>query len=148
MQFETPSAYAKFAFVGANFMHVEWSVLPKDDGVHPVWSGVYVTINREGSIAMNRITYHRMGSPAAFLIMFDRVNSRIALKPTALSMKHAYRSCKYQKHGGRCIRAYRLLTEYGIKIPETLEFKEPEIDMDGQLILDLRTARVSPRTRK
>ena len=24
-------------------MHVEWTVLPKDDGVHPVWSGVYVT---------------------------------------------------------------------------------------------------------
>ena len=129
-------------------MHIEWSVLPKDDGVHPVWSGVYVTINREGTIAMNKVAYQRMGEPAAFLIMFDRVNSRIALKPTALSMKHAYRACKYQKHGGRRVRAYRLLTEYGIKIPETLEFKDAEVDFDRHLILDLRTARISPRTRK
>ena len=44
-------------------------------------------------------------------------------------------------------RAYRLLIEFGIKVPETLEFKDAEIDLDGQLILDLRTARVSARGR-
>lgn len=129
-------------------MHVEWTVLPKDDGVQPHWSGVYVTINREGTIVLNRVAYRRMGEPTAFLILFDRVNNRIALKPTALAMKHAYRAGKYGKHGGRRVRAFRLLTEFGIKIDETLEFKDPEIDYDGQLILDLRTARVSPRARK
>lgn len=128
-------------------MRVEWFVLPKDD-VAPHWSGVYVTINRHGTIAMNRVAYRRMDEPAAFLIMFDRVNSRIMLKPTALAMKDAYRAGKYGKHGGRRVRAFRLLTEFGIKIDETLEFKDPEIDYDGQLILDLRTARVSARRRK
>ena len=126
-------------------MHVEWSILPKDDGVHPVWSGVYVTINREGTIAMNKVAYNRMGAPAAFLIMFDKVNSRIMLKPAALATKHAYRAGKYQRSGGRRVRAFRLLTTFGVKIPETLEFKDAEIDPDGQLILDLRTARVSSR---
>jgi len=129
-------------------MHVEWTVLKKDDGVMPHWSGVYVTMNRLGTIAMNKVTYSRMGEPKAFLIMFDRVNSRVALKPTAATMKHAYLAGKYGKHGGRRIRAFRLLTEFGIKIDETLEFKNAEIDHDGQLILDLRTARVSPRARK
>jgi len=129
-------------------MHVEWAVLKKDDGVMPHWSGVYVTMNRLGTIAMNKVTYSRMGEPKAFLIMFDRVNSRVALKPTAATMKHAYLAGKYGKHGGRRIRAFRLLTEFGIKIDETLEFKNAEIDHDGQLILDLRTARVSPRARK
>ena len=129
-------------------MQIEWSVLPKDDGVAPAWSGIYVTLNREGTIALNKVAYNRMGAPAAFHIFFDKTNSRIALKPTALSMKHAYRAGKNKNHGGRLIRAYRLLTHFGIKIPETLEFKDPEIDLDGQLILDLRTARVSPRAAK
>jgi hypothetical protein len=129
-------------------MHIEWAILKKDDGVQPHWSGVYVTINREGTIALNKVAYNRMGAPAAFLIMFDRVNNRIALKPTALAMKHAYRAGKYGKHGGRRIRAFRLLTTFGIKIDETLEFKGAEVDQDGQLILDLRSARVSPRARK
>ena len=127
-------------------MHVEWTVLPKDDGVSPNSSGVYVTINREGTIAMNKVAYQRVGEPAAFLIMFDKTNSRIALKPAALATKHAYRAGKYHKQGGRLIRAHRLLTQFGIKIPETLEFKDAEIDMDSQLILDLRSARVSPRS--
>jgi hypothetical protein len=127
-------------------MHVEWSILPKDDVV-PHWSGFYVTMNRLGTIAMNRVTYQRMGEPAAFLIMFDKVNSRIALKPTTATMKHAYLAGKYGRRGGRRVRAFRLLTEYGIKIDETIEFKDAEIDMDGQLILDLRTAKLSPRAR-
>jgi len=45
------------------------------------------------------------------------------------------------------VRAHRLLTEFGIKVPETLEFKDAEIDLDGQLILDLRTAKASARSR-
>ena len=127
-------------------MQVEWSILPKDD-VAPHWSGIYVTMNRLGTIALNRVTYQRMGEPAAFLVMFDRVNNRIALKPTAATMKHAYLAGKYGRRGGRRVRAFRLLTEFGIKINETIEFKDAEIDTDGQLILDLRTARVSSRAR-
>ena len=69
-------------------MQIEWSILPKDD-VAPNWSGIYVTMNRLGTIALNRVTYQRMGEPAAFLVMFDRVNNRNALKPTAATMKHA-----------------------------------------------------------
>jgi hypothetical protein len=50
---------------------------------------VYVTINRGGTIAMNKVAYGQMGEPEAFLIMFDKTNSRIMMKPTALSTKHA-----------------------------------------------------------
>jgi hypothetical protein len=86
-----------------------------------------------------------MGEPTAFLVMFDKVNSRIALKPTGETMKHAYPARKYGRRGGRVVRAFRHLTEFGIELPETVEFKDAEIDTNGQLILDLRTTRVSPR---
>jgi hypothetical protein len=128
-------------------MHIEWTILLKDD-IPALWSGVYVSLNRHGKIAMNRVAYRRAGEPAAFHILFDKVNSRIALKPIAASMKHAYPATKKGRHGGRVIHAFRLLKEFGIKIDETIEFKDPEVDYDGQLILDLRTARVSPRGRK
>ena len=111
----------------------------------PAWSRIHVTLNRLGTIALSNYTYRRLGEPAAFLIMFDRVNNRIALKPTAAAMKNAYLAGKSGIRYGRRIRAFRMLTEFGLKIDETLEFKDAEIDMDGQLILDLRTARVCPR---
>ena len=47
--------------------------------------------------------------------------------------------------GARIVRALRLLTNFGIVLPETIEFNDAEIDPDTQLILDLRTARVSPK---
>lgn len=128
-------------------MHVEWSVLPRGD-VAPHWSLIYVSINREGVIKLSGNTYGRMGEPAAFLVLFDKTNSRIALRPTGATMKNAYPARKVGKRKSRTVRAWRLLTEYGIKITETLEFKDAEIDFDGQLILDLRTARVSARCRR
>ena len=125
-------------------MNVEWNMVPKDD-VKAQWAGLYLTINRLGSIVMNRITYERLGSPAAFHLMFDRLNSRIGLKPTTLSADHAYGPSTIGRRGAKIVRANRLLREYGIRIPDTLEFQDVQIDADGMLIADLRTARVSPK---
>ena len=119
-------------------------MVPKDD-IGAQWAGLYLTINKLGTLVMNRVTYERLGEPAAFHVMFDKVNSRIGLMPTALSMKHAYRPCTQGRRGAKVVRANRLLKEYGIKIPDTLEFQDVEIDPDGMLIADLRTARVSPK---
>ncbi len=125
-------------------MHIQWSILPRGD-VHPAHSRLYVTMNRRGEIAMNGMTYERLGSPEAFLVMFDKTNSRIALKPTRAVMKNAYPARKYGRRGARIVRAYRLLTEFGILVPDTIEFKDAEISTEGHLILDLRTAKVSPK---
>ena len=43
------------------------------------------------------------------------------------------------------VRAFRIVTEFGIRPPDTVEFQEPKIDLDGQLILDLLTVRISPK---
>lgn len=122
----------------------DWTELPRND-VAPHNSGVYATMNRKGEIALNAVTYKRLGEPEAFSIFYNRPNSLIALKPTYQSMKNAYPARKHGRKGGRVVRAYRLLTEFGIKLPDTIQFTEPEIDREGLLLLDLRTARVSPR---
>jgi hypothetical protein len=123
-------------------------VVPRGD-VAPHAARLYVAMNPEGHITFNPRVFEKLGKPQAVLVMFDRVNSRIALKPTYKTVQNAY--IVYQRGSDRrsmIVRAGRLLVEYGLQIPELLEFKNVEIDRDGQLILDLRTARSSNRGKR
>ena len=122
---------------------VKWSILPRGDAAR--WSGMYVTLNPVGKIALSRTTHERFGAPATVLVMYDPMRSLLGLRPVGPEEQDAYPLRKYGTCGGRIIRAYRLLTEFGIKPVETVEFREPKIDNDGQLVLDLRNIRVSPR---
>ena len=126
-------------------MKPDWQELPKDN--IPAWSaGIYVTMNPKGQIAMSRVTYQMLGEPPAFVILFDRVNSRIGLKPAALATRNAYRVCAYTaRSGSKVVHAHRLIREHRIDLPQTVRFHDADIDEDGILVLDLRTARVPPR---
>lgn len=109
------------------------------------WAGLYVTMNGKGSIAMNRAAYEKLGEPRGFLVLYDSANSTIGLKPTSPQMRNAYPVMKAGRHGARRVNAYRLLTECGLHIKETLSFPDADIDEDGTLILNLRTATISNR---
>lgn len=122
---------------------VQWAVLPRGDGAR--WSGMYVTMNPKGKIALSRTTWERFGAPEAVLIKYDALNSRLALCPVDPKKANAYPIRIYQTNGGRIIRAYRLLTEFGIQPKETIQFDQPRLNLDGQLILDLRSISISRR---
>jgi hypothetical protein len=102
-------------------------------------------MNNKGVIVINRAAHERMDSPGAFMLMYDSGNNTIGLKPTGVHMRNAYPALKSGRHGGRKVNAYRLLTECSLVVKETLEFHDAEIDEDGILILNLRTARLSNR---
>lgn len=123
---------------------VHWEIVPRGD-VSTNGARLYVSINKEGFITFNPRVFERLGKPEAVLLMFDRLNSRIALKPTVKALKNAYPIRTRNDRGSRIVRAARLLIEYSLEIPELLEFKNIEFDRDGLLILDLRTARASNR---
>lgn len=125
-------------------MKRHWREIARDNK-RPQWAGVYVTMNSKGTIVMNREAYERMGAPAAFNLLYDSANNTIGLKPTAAAMRNAYPALVSGRHGGRKLSAYRLITECGLCIDETLEFRDAEIDQDGILVLNLRTAKVSNR---
>ena len=125
-------------------MEIEWTILPRGD-VAPHWSGLYVTMNKIGSIVISRVTHERLGEPTLCLVMHDRFNHRLALKPVPPGTRHAYPLRKYGLRGAKIIRAYRLVAEWGIRPPDTIEFLSPKIDLDGNLILDLRQIRISPK---
>lgn len=123
---------------------VEWAVLPRGD-VAPHWSSLYVTMSRKGSITISRVTHERLGSPHAYLIKLDAVNQRLALEPTELHKPNAYPARKQGRRGSKVLRAYRLLTQWAIRPPDTIEFNQMRIDPDGQLIIELGSAVISPK---
>ncbi|MEP7075754.1 MAG: hypothetical protein ABI878_08075 [Acidobacteriota bacterium] len=127
-------------------MRANWTEVPRDH-VRGQWSALYVTLNKRGFIVMSRLTYERAGGPKAFLVLFDTVNNKIGLKPTALGIRNAYPVGPSGRHGGKLVRVYRMLQEFSIDVPETLHFRDAEIDQDGMLVLDLRTARASSRAK-
>jgi len=122
-------------------MRAEWIEIKRGD-VPPQHAGIHVTMNRQGNIVMNRITYRMLGEPTGFLVLYDKVNNRIGLKPTAKTMRNAY-PAQRSNRTGIMVRGHRLLREHRIILPHTMQFDEAEIDDDGILILDLRTARPS-----
>jgi len=125
-------------------MRADWQELPRGD-VKPQYAGIYVSMNPKGEIAMTRVTYEMLDEPKAFVIFFDKVNNRIGLKPATLATRNAYPVAKSNRCGAKKVRAYRLLREYRIKLPQTIQFQDADIDEDGILVLDLRTAKISPR---
>ena len=125
-------------------MKRNWKEIPRD-GKRAQWAGIYVTLNKKGTLVMNRSAHEQMDSPAAFLIFYDAANNAVGLKPTGKGIKNAYPATKSGRHGGRKIAAYRLLVECSLLIEETLEFPDAEIDTNGLLILNLRTAKISNR---
>ena len=123
---------------------VRWLTLPYGD-VAPQWSGIYVSLNKEGSIVIGHKTHERLGSPDAYLIKLDPLNEVFALEPTTRDTRNAYPARIKGYHGAKVLRAHRLVTEFGIRPDDTIEFVKPKIDLDGSLILSLRNIRVSPK---
>lgn len=104
-----------------------------------------MTMNSHGVIVMNRATHERLDMPDAFHLLYDSANNTIGLKPTNRQMRNAYPAQRSGRHGGRKVSAYRLVTECSLHIKETIEFTDAEIDTDGILLLNLRTAKISNR---
>ena len=127
-------------------MRADWQEVPRGD-VMPQYSGIYVTMNPQGDIVLSRVTYEILDSPPAFLILYDKTNNRIGLKPAALATKNAYPVRVSNRAGAKMVRGHRLTREHRIDLPQTVRFYDADIDEDGILVLDLRTARVSPRAR-
>ena len=125
-------------------MKRQWKEIARGDK-RAQWAGMYVTLNSKGSLVMNRATHERLDSPEAFKVLFDEANNAIGLKPTVRALKNAYPAAKSGRHGGRRVNVYRLLTENDIYIKDTLTFPDAEIDADGILVLNMRTAEVSKR---
>ena len=124
-------------------MKADWIEIKRGD-IMPQFAGIHVSMNPEGHIALNGATHQMLGEPAAYLLLYDRVNNRIGLKPAAKAARNAYPVLRRNRTSA-VVFAHRLLREQRIILPQTLQFDTAAIDEDGILVLDLRTATISCR---
>lgn len=126
------------------FMQIEWSVVPRGD-VHPSHTRIYVTMNRKGEIVLNGTAYRRIGEPPAFLLKYNKLHNLIAMHPADASERNAFPARKYGRRNARVVRAFRLLIENDIQLHDTIVFPDAKIVLNHIMLLDLKTARISPR---
>ncbi len=100
-----------------------------------------------GEIYMNANTLKAMDADERFVLLFDRMNKTIGVKPANALEPNSQGSSKKGSRGGRWVRAYRLLQQFNISIEHTVRFLKPEIDDDRVLLLDLRLTTNALRAR-
>ena len=116
-----------------------WKIIERDPK-RGKWVLPYISLNPDGTIWLSRVAWEQSGRPEAYLIFFDDANQRIGLKATGAGIQNAYRAYKTGTVGSRKLKCRRMLVEHGIKLKHGIRFTDIEIDHDGFITLDLRTA--------
>lgn len=108
---------------------------------------MYVSINQNGIIAMNRLAFEKLGSPEAVTMHYDIDNLSIGLKPSTLIARNAFPIAK-RGTGTRVIWAKSFMKANQIFMSRTYRFLTPVIE-NGYLVLDFNYIAIttqSPRT--
>ena len=117
----------------------QWEAFPI--GPKGDFGDLHVTMGRKGDILIGARAYEKHGQPEAAILLFDRGNQLIGLRPTNVHSGNTY---PFQPKPGskhRIIRANRFCRHYGIRTDHLIAFINPVIDRDGTLVLDLRATR-------
>lgn len=117
----------------------QWEVLERETR-RGAWKKMLVTLTPAGRLGVCGVTIKALGSPDAFVVLYDRQNKRIGLKPATADTLNAYPTSKSKRGPGRALFLARLLAEYRVEVPRTIRFPDPVID-DDILLLDLATAK-------
>ena len=105
------------------------------------------TINYHGMIYLNEKLFAELGSPAAVALFYNREDNIIAVEPAFALNDETFPVQKYQ--AGRVVRASTFCRHYRIRVPNTEEFRRPNLDPNKTLLLNLRdTITVGGITRK
>lgn len=118
-----------------------WKLVERDPK-RGKWVLPYISLTPDGIILLSRVAWEQSGCPEAYLIFFDDTNQRIGLKATGTGIQNAYRAYKTGT-GSRKLKCRRMLVEHGIKLNHGIRFTDIEIDRDGFITLNLRTAAIN-----
>lgn len=90
-------------------------------------------------ITLNKVAIEKLGKPEAVVLLFDKVNLRIGIKPSYHSVANSY-PVRYwiNKRPSARIYASQFCRYHRIKTDPTLVFMDIKLDADGILILELK----------
>jgi hypothetical protein len=126
-------------------MRANWQQCKHTPKAGVQWLALHVSLSPSGDLRMNRVTWEKLGGPAAVEVYFDSTNNRFGLKACHESAAHAFKMGKRSRYGARRISVVSVMKEHKIDITQTVQFFDADFDDEGILILDLRSARVPNR---
>jgi hypothetical protein len=97
---------------------------------------IHVTLNYHSEIYFNTNAFRLLGKPEAVHLYYNPKKESIAVRPTSARLSDAF-PVRQKKNGSLVIHASPFCQHNGIKMTATHKFVAPEIDNDGNMILDL-----------
>lgn len=97
---------------------------------------IHVTINRKGDIYLNSRAFEAFGRPKAVALYYSREDDAIAVQPAYERFIEHFPVVKKQM--GHAIHAASFCRHWKIRVPTTERFLRPDLDNEGNLILNLR----------
>jgi hypothetical protein len=117
----------------------QWEEFPT--GPRDAEDRLHVTLDRKGTLLLGRTVFERMRKPEAVVLLFDRLNGLIGVRPAPMHQPNAYPVIAKSQVTYRVVRASRFCRHYGIRVPSTIAFDKPMIEQDRTLVLNLRATR-------
>ena len=109
----------------------------------------HVSLFAYGKIYLNRRAIELLGEPDAVALMFDRRQKVIGIQGVPPSRHYAFRLNKKDKRSlGSTIAATSFLKHYKIHPSETLAFRNPTLNENGILVLDLNDVASTSKKRR
>ncbi len=111
---------------------------------------IRISLNSRGDFSLNQLAIEALQNSEKVVLLFDKINGLIGMRPAQLDVKHALNIKKQGEANSYLIRARSFCVHFNLKPTTTMVFDDIEIE-DGVLILDLKKATEvaarSPRTK-
>lgn len=114
----------------------KWEKFRGGPAVNKSVAAIRVTINRKGIIYLSSKIYQAMGNPKAVALYYSRDDDAIAVQPAYERFIEHFQVVKLGTGWG--VRASTFCRHYQIRVPNTERFLRPDLDNEGNLILNLR----------
>ena len=106
---------------------------------------IRVTMNSRGVLLFNKRAWETFGKPAAAELMFDENENVIGLRPRDIRFQNAFpfktsNGARHKQYEYRIVHTAAFCKHFDIRPKSTILFTNPDLDTDGTLLLDLKTA--------
>ena len=106
---------------------------------------IRITMNSRGVLLFNKRAWEACGKPPAAELMFDEVENVIGLRPRDIRYQNAFpfkntNSARHRKYEYRIVHTAAFCKHFDIRPKSTILFANPDMENDGTLLLDLKTA--------
>jgi hypothetical protein len=103
-------------------------------------TAIRISLTPDGHINLNWVAMECFKDVTTVVLLFDRINSLIGLRPCEAGIKNAFPLVKSGKAKSHFVRAKKFCNYYGIKNDRTVIFEDVERDEQGTVVLNLKSA--------